>query len=521
LTQRFGLSWRSRPGEPPIATEIELKLAAQPDDLALLEMVLRRMAPASQSGAETLVSTYFDTPDRALRRAGLVLRVRQKNGGFVQTVKSDAAEVENLLARGEWEDAVADNRPHPEAPQSGGLLPPEAVADLRPLFVTEVSRTAIEVEPLPGTVVEAALDRGAISSSDGARVEPVSEIEFELKQGEPTALYDLGLRLLETAPLRLETRSKAERGYRLAEGDAAAPPAPYFAAPVDLDSAMTADAALQRIGRACLAHFLRNEAAALAGEPEGVHQMRVALRRLRAALLAFKRAIRPPERERVGEDLRWLNEPLGDARNLDVFSTQLLRPAEADLDLHGLALALDEARRTAYERMRERIRSPQYTAALLRLTRWFEGCGWRENGRTAAAPVGPLARRVLDRRRRKVRRRSAGFGRMGPAERHKLRIAVKNLRYAVELLASLFDPSDMERYVKRLKRLQDDLGYANDVRVAHELVAGLCPPAAGQCAVAEAAARLLAQHDHALARAEPELRDHLRRLNRAAPFWRD
>ncbi len=269
---------------------------------------------------------------------------------------------------------------------------------------------------------------------------------------------------------------------------------------------------------------MRNEAAVLAAAPEGVHQMRVALRRLRAALLAFKGAIAPYERRRIAEDLAWLNEPLGAARNLDVFATQLLRPADADLDLHDLRLAPEEARRAAYERVRERIMAPRYTAILLRLMRWFETCGWRADpgeGQDLAMPLGKLAPEVLDRRRRKVRRRGKGFRRLAPRERHKLRIAVKNLRYAIELLASLFAPSEVEQYVRRLKRLQDDLGYANDVRVAHDLVAHLCPPEDPHCATADAARRLLEQHDRALARGEPELCDHLRRLNRADPFWRD
>ncbi len=186
------------------------------------------MAPAANGVAKALVSTYFETPDQALRRAGLVVRVREEDGRFVQTVKSDAAATENPLARGEWEDAVADNLPDPDAPHSGRLLPREAVAELRPLFVTEVSRTAINLEPSRGILIEAAIDRGNIRSGDGTRVDPVCEVEFELKEGQPAALYDLALRLLKTAPLRLELRSKAERGYRLVEADGAEPPSPYF-----------------------------------------------------------------------------------------------------------------------------------------------------------------------------------------------------------------------------------------------------------------------------------------------------
>ena len=483
------------------------------------------MAPAANGVAKALVSTYFETPDRALRRAGLVVRVREEDGRFVQTVKSDAAATENPLARGEWEDAVADNRPDPDAPHSGRLLPREAVAELRPLFVTEVSRTAIDLEPSRGILIEAAIDRGNIRSGDGTRVDPVCEVEFELKEGEPAALYDLALRLLKTAPLRLEPRSKAERGYRLVEEDGAQPPSPYFAAPVDLDRRISVDDALQRIGRTCLAHFMRNEAAVLAAAPEGIHQMRVALRRLRAALLAFKGAIAPYERRRIAEDLAWLNEPLGAARNLDVFATQLLRPADADLDLHDLGLALEEARRRGLRAGARAdhgaaiYRNPAAVDALVRDLRLARGPGktgkiwqcrsasWRPRCWIAAAA------------------KSAAAGRDFAGWRQESGINCVS-RSRTCATRSSFSPAsstppEVEQYVRRLKRLQDDLGYANDVRVAHDLVAHLCPPEDPHCAAADAARRLLEQHDRALARDEPELCDHLRRLNRADPFWRD
>ena len=91
--------------------------------------------------------------------------------------------------------------------------------DLHPLFVTEVVRETVVIEPRPGTRIEAAIDTGEIRAIDNGRSEPISEIELELEYGDPTALFDLALRLLETAPVRIEARSKSERGYRLVAGD--------------------------------------------------------------------------------------------------------------------------------------------------------------------------------------------------------------------------------------------------------------------------------------------------------------
>src|SRR5262249_27380936 len=124
------------------------------------------------------------------------------------------------LVRGEWEDVVIANRPDPDAPQTGSLLPRDAWISLQPIFVTKVARTAFLIEPMPGSRVEAAIDTGEISSPAARAAEPVSEIEFELKHGDPVALYDLALFLLDAAPVRVALQSKAERGYRLAAGNA-------------------------------------------------------------------------------------------------------------------------------------------------------------------------------------------------------------------------------------------------------------------------------------------------------------
>jgi CHAD domain-containing protein len=105
-------------------------------------------------------------------------------------------------------------------------------------------------------------------------------------------------------------------------------------------------------------------------------------------------------------------------------------------------------------------------------------------------------------------------------QRHKLRIAAKKLRYTMELLGSLFDQDDLQRFMKRLKRLQDDLGYANDVSVAKDILAELCS-GARRGPVARAGARLLEWHEKAIAKAERKLRKRLNRLTRTAPFWRE
>jgi triphosphatase len=504
-----------------MSTEVELKLEARPADLPELRRALIAMAPDAVSSQERLISTYHDTQYLALKQRGLTLRVREQGGGFVQTVKSDDLERVGMLSRGEWEDALPDNRPDISAPQSGPHLPEEVSGQLHALFVTEVTRTIVWVEPLAGTRIEAAIDEGEIRLAGANAAEPVSEIELELKGGEAAALYDIALRLLEVAPIRIGTRSKSERGYRLAEGPEAILRAVH-AEPVALDPAMTVDAVLQEIGRNCMRQLLRNEAVVLAAHPEGIHQMRVAVRRLRSAVSALKKVLPAEDRRWMNGDFRWLGGALGQARNIEVFAIELLQAARTELpdesSLDELAETLDRLRRAAYDRVKDAMLSKRYTAAMLRLLRGFEARGWQEPG-VPNSPIGEIAPGVLDRRRRRVRKRSKGFGRLPPRERHKLRIAAKKLRYTVELFGGLFDEHDLHSYTKRLKRLQDDLGYANDVRVAHEFLSELFSQIDPKSPAARAWIGVLEWHDQRLAGGEHSLRKHLRRLTRATPFW--
>jgi inorganic triphosphatase YgiF len=507
--------------------EIELKLAVQPGDLPELKRALVSMTPDAVTSQERLISTYYDTPDRALAQRRLSLRVREKGGRYIQTVKTDDRTASGILSRGEWEDPLSDNQPDANAPESGQHLPQDIADDLRPLFVTDVTRTAVEVEPWVGTKIEAAADEGEVRLAGVEASDPISEIELELKSGNAAALYDLALHLLDVAPIRIELRTKSERGYRLAEGQPA--PTAAHSKPVSLDPGMTAEAALQAIGRNCLTQLLRNVPAILAAEPEGIHQMRVAVRRIRSAASSLKDLLPDESRHWLREELARFAAGLGPARNLDVFATELLPAARDGMpDNPGwedLFDTLDRLRQAASERVREEILSKQFTAAVLRLLRWLEVCAWRtgapaEESNPLASPIGKIAPQVLDQRLRRVRRRSEGFAKLSPPQRHKLRIAAKKLRYTIELFSTLFDAEISAKFVRTLKRLQDDLGYANDVRVAHEFVPELFAQAKPRSPAIHAWMDMLQWHDQILAGRERKLRKHLRRLNHAIPFWR-
>src|SRR5262249_10950005 len=182
----------------------------------------------------------------------------------------------------------------PWAPNSGAHLPIGLdYAELRARFTTRVRRTLFRLKPDAATQIEGALDEGDIQTSDGTSVKPISEVELLLKERDPAALYGTALRLIVLAPLRVQIGGRAEGGYHLLDEGRDAPQSPASLASI-LKPDLTVDESLQRIGQNCLSTVLFYEAAATANIPDGVHQMRVAIRRLRSVVETMREML-PPE----------------------------------------------------------------------------------------------------------------------------------------------------------------------------------------------------------------------------------
>jgi CHAD domain-containing protein len=252
--------------------------------------------------------------------------------------------------------------------------------------------------------------------------------------------------------------------------------------------------------------------------------MRVAVRRLRAVLSTFARLLPPKPRRWASDELRWLAEALSEARDLDVFTSSLLTPARASLpvssEFERLARAIERRRRSAHAVAREAIGSIRYAASVQALKNWVDRREWRTSGEVEdlRRPIGELAPILLEPCRRRAKKRSKGFSDQTGEERHQLRIALKKLRYASELLGSLYEPAEARQFIERVKRLQDDLGEINDVRVGRDIVASLA--GSGVTGIGYAGRRMLAWHKRRLAHNEPRLRRHLQQLIETKPFWR-
>ncbi|MBB4265540.1 CYTH and CHAD domain-containing protein [Roseospira visakhapatnamensis] len=485
-----------------------------------------------------LVSTYFDTVDETLLRRGVALRVRRQGRARIQAIKADQQDAAGLFHRLEWESEVAGEVPDLAAARAAGLealVEGVAVADegadaLRPVCATDVHRTEMRLMG-DDWAVSMALDHGTVSA--GGREAAISEIELELVRGTAGAVYALAARLAETVPVRLGRFSKAERALALARG-APPPPRPARAQDLPLSPDMPVGAAFQAIGRACLAQMAGNEAALLERhDPEAVHQMRIAVRRMRAAMTTFGAVARGPGLDGVKADLRWLMGVLGPARDIDVFLADILDPVIArSPEDPGLARlrALFSARRDArYRDALAAVGDARFTRLILGLGAWIEGGDWLDDPRRAkarAAPVAAFARATLERRRRKVRKAGRRFDGLTPEARHDLRILVKKLRYTGEFFAGVFGTKVARPVLKDLARLQDQLGALNDVAVAGALLRETLAehsPDAGPAEEAErawGAGLVTGWHRRDAADALDQARRTWARLNKRHPFWR-
>src|SRR3569833_2153257 len=476
----------------PHPMEIELKLAVPPQQAAAFvkRMARRRSVPVQQD----LVTRYFDTPDFALSAQGVALRVRRVGRRWLQTLKTEGERQGGLSRRVEFEMPVGRGVPDWSRfpPEALAYIPEALRAQLAPVFETRFHRTAWLLAGKGGAQVEVALDVGEVVS--GERRQPICEIELELKAGQPDALFA---------------------------------PAPAKSAPLALDDGMGVEAGFAAIVQACLAQFQANLPGVLASDDiEYVHQARVALRRLRAALRLFRTACALPPG--LLEGLRALAAALGPARDWDVLCGETL-PAIAPRYPAAAAwqrgMAAREARRSAVRAaMREALAQAHPGAWLLAMQRWLLRHGWHAHPEGQAVPAAqrfiqllPLdtwVRRALQKGHRPIVRGARDFATLTPARRHALRIAIKRQRYAAEFFQTLFDGRRQAGYLAALRTAQDSLGRANDAHIASGLLtaAGMEAGAMGTFALGWLAAK---QADAA----DGECAGSIRTFLKSRPYW--
>lgn len=476
-----------------MSVETELKLSLAPEHVdQLVQHPLLKSATLNKA-PQHLYNIYFDTPEHTLLQQGFGLRVRRIGDKRVQTLKTAGSGLGGLHQRQEWETEVADDVPDynrfPNNALPSWCADEENRSKIKPLFATDFLRTTWDLALEDGSLIEVALDQGVIKTS--TTYFPLSEIELELKAGSPIKLYKVALVLQKQLPLLIQNKSKAAHGYALHKPS---PPTVYKAGKINLHPDMSAETVFIHICWQTLMMMQENEEMVLYGKDiEGVHQMRVALRRLRSCLNLYEPIIPKKSHVKLRGEMKWLTALLGEARDWDVFALNLskirasppwpalnnpLSTAERSIfqeQVTQLQARVAEYQSAAYMKLREALRSPRYSRLLLLLGKWLNQRNWREkvNKKTLQqldSPVTTFATQVIEEQYQAVCQQGKNLTQLSPIQRHNVRILVKKLSYGTRFFTTLYGKRAVRTFQDNLAELQEQLGILNDVNVANQLL---------------------------------------------------
>lgn len=456
-----------------MAEKITLKLTVAEDRHGAI-LKHPALAAAISREQQHLVSIYYDTVRLVLRRAGILLRLSKTGAAWLQTVKRQEPSRGVLTRRMEWQT------PYPNHFDFSGVddddlrewLQRDKISKrLTAIFETNIRRTVWQLERGPDTHLMAKLDRGWIASS--GRRAGISDLELQLVSGDVDDLYDLALDLAcrQTLPPRL--LSKAERGYRLFLDT---PPSPVKADVVPIEAHDSPLEAFRRIALNCLTHLHLNQEGAVRGDDaEYVHQMRVAARRLRAALRMFRPVLPEGFAEQMVPPMSELMRSLGQARDLDVLMAEIVTPVATALPdeprLTDLTSAVTNRLYDARAHIRHVLLKPGYGSLLLKAGKLLQGMSVSDLSEPGdRMPLLKFADRRLHRLLKKVIELADAARVDSPPSLHQLRIGIKRLRYAIEFFGPMLPGKAGTKVIKHLAGLQDELGQLNDLANAGTLL---------------------------------------------------
>jgi triphosphatase len=512
-----------------VSRELELKVElARAAWEGLLENPALRTLADGVTRTQELTSVYFDTEDCILRRHGMSLRLRGMENGWRQTLKAETSVRGGVSNPVEIEADLHAAEPDPRAVEgpAGETLRALIGRDaLRPLFQTVVRRSSRRLSLPDGGAVELALDEGHIHAGDATA--ELAEAELELLAGDASTLLAAAEGLLAGAEFRFGSESKAERGYRLLRGEPAAVARPEKGVSEALTEGQNCAGAFAAACRSASRQILQNwQAVLVSADPEGPHQLRIGLRRLRSALHAFRPVIDSDALRRLEEDARQVSRRVGELRDLEVLATEIVGSlASRGSGGDGFASLVKLLRRRIARqrtRLQRELGDARWSSFRLRLALLEHGAGWTECAAQDAAlqPASLQARLALQKAWKQVKRHARGLEGLSVEERHELRKRLKRLRYTAEFFLPLFGDAEGGRFVKRIKRMLDTFGYLNDVATA-EMLIDLCraegSPDTGRDS---AAGYVLGWHSARAEKAWEGMPLLWRQLKHSTRFWR-
>ncbi len=416
---------------------------------------------------------YFDTESLALANAGLTLSVAAGGERFVHAlVEQCDPPVAGFFERSASAARIASPDPDLTRSAPGSLgarahtlcVGGELIAQLEEECACTTRRIALERATL-----DASFELGEARVAAGAI--PIARIALVLKSGAPAALFRAAFLLLEKHPSLRPAREDMARLVLRLGGE---PPAIAAPRPIALAKDATLDALIGAVLAECLRGIVHGEPSArIERETEGLHQLRVAVRRLRSALRMFREELPRERADWLRAALEPLSDALGAARDCDVFLEQIAAcEASGAAGLAALRTRVASERSEAFAELERLLDSPERARLDLELGLLAFGADWRDPARAErlALPAAQAARELAARADHRARKAGRGFAQLAPESVHRLRLRAKAARYAMDLLAPLLPAKRARRYVRRARALQDALGVESDAARTRVLI---------------------------------------------------
>jgi triphosphatase len=434
-------------------------------DPGVAERILRAAPLASRREGRArgapLTLTWSDTAEGALAAEGLVLEGGPRGlRRLVRVLPASGA----AWHPGMPEEVVATLAPK-ETPAGTEDLP------LVPFVAFDGRRSTVALAGGAQAVLTTGRLRAVAAEAEVARL---------LLSGPAGTVLEIMTALAAEHPLLPPRAALAEEGRALSRGEA---PRPRRAGAPVLDPALGVEEALVlALGHLAEVLVWHAPIAERGEDPTGVHQSRVAIRRLRSMLRAFRPAADGPALRRFDGMLKGLAAVLGPARDWDVWigglGAEISAALPEDARIAALLRSAAQRREAAYAALRTALRGHAFREAVWEAVALAETRPWREEPNTEAEerralPLTEFAEGVIERRWRRLVEAGPEIGGLPDAEFHALRLEGKRVRYVAELFAPLWGRKRARRFLKRLAAVQEAFGLANDASVARALVASL------------------------------------------------
>jgi len=454
-----------------MAREIELKLTIPPDHVKeIAQLPYLNLLSIAPSKKQKLYSIYYDTPDLLLKNQRCSLRIRRIGKQWIQTIKSGGNISAGLHQHNEFEVTLNKAQPDFNHLQHTGVITLAqqrvAIKSLKPIFITQFTRDTHTLQTEDGSIIEFCLDRGKITADHLS--DSINEIELELKAGNPAQLFHFALEIAQRVdfPIRLENVNKAERGYKLFTGTRTPP---TKATPIEITAKTPFVDALDKILSNCLSQLTKNEHGVLFSEnPEYLHQMRVAIRRLRSTFIIFKSLLSKQQQliDFFEHELKWLLHLLNPARDWYVFVNEVLPPIVSNCsDIKSIVAIqkLGQKQLSKYtQHVQVHLQSKRYLEFILKLNLWIYNLR-HDIKLESNLSIGSFSKSYLLDQHSTITKNKDRLGKLKPAALHALRIQIKKQRYAAEFFHSLYaKQACFKDYLQLLTILQSTLGSIND-----------------------------------------------------------